>query len=101
MQSFRLPTSALAPSKIQVNAVACGVIDTAMNGCLSPEDMDALRSEIPAVSGYAGLTEAEKEKIILRCKGARTKRQMQEIVESLAPGTDVQEVFEEEKEQFS
>lgn len=54
-----------------------------------------------AMSGYAGLTEAEKEKIILRCKGARTKRQMQEIVESLAPGTDVQEVFEEEKEQFS
>ncbi len=38
----------LAPSGIQVNAVACGVIDTAMNGCLSPEDMDALRSEIPA-----------------------------------------------------
>ena len=54
-----------------------------------------------AMSGYAGLNEAEKEKIILRCKGARTKRQMQEIVESLAPGTDVQEVFEEEKEQFS
>ena len=38
----------LAPSGIQVNAVACGVIDTAMNGCLSPEDMDTLRSEIPA-----------------------------------------------------
>lgn len=38
----------LAPSNIQVNAVACGVIDTAMNGCLSPEDMAALRDEIPA-----------------------------------------------------
>lgn len=38
----------LAPSNIQVNAVACGVIDTAMNSCLSPEDMAALRDEIPA-----------------------------------------------------
>lgn len=54
-----------------------------------------------AMSGYAGLTEAEKERIILRCKDARTKGQMQEIVDSLAPGTDIQEVFEEEKELFS
>lgn len=38
----------LAPSNIQVNAVACGVIDTDMNHCLSPEDMAALQSEIPA-----------------------------------------------------
>lgn len=38
----------LAPSNIQVNAVACGVIDTQMNGHLSKEDLEALRSEIPA-----------------------------------------------------
>lgn len=38
----------LAPSNIQVNAVSCGVIDTAMNSCLSPEDMGQLQSEIPA-----------------------------------------------------
>ena len=38
----------LAPSNIQVNAVACGVMDTAMNHCLSPEDREALRDEIPA-----------------------------------------------------
>lgn len=37
----------LAPSGIQVNAIACGVIDTAMNGCFSPEELEALRSEIP------------------------------------------------------
>ena len=54
-----------------------------------------------ALNGYAALTEAEKEKIIMRCKGARTKEQMQKIVDSLAPGMDVQEVIEEEKEQFS
>ena len=38
----------LAPSNIQVNAIACGVIDTDMNSHLSEEDMAALRSEIPA-----------------------------------------------------
>ena len=38
----------LAPSNIQVNAIACGVIDTSMNACFSAEDMDALCSEIPA-----------------------------------------------------
>ena len=38
----------LAPSNIQVNAIACGVIDTAMNSMLSPEDLESLRQEIPA-----------------------------------------------------
>lgn len=38
----------LAPSNIQVNAIACGVIDTAMNTCLTREERDALRAEIPA-----------------------------------------------------
>lgn len=38
----------LAPSNIQVNAVACGVIDTDMNACLSQEEKEALRAEIPA-----------------------------------------------------
>lgn len=38
----------LAPSNIQVNAIACGVIDTAMNGMLSQEELEALREEIPA-----------------------------------------------------
>lgn len=37
----------LAPSHITVNAIACGVIDTDMNRCFCPEDMDALRQEIP------------------------------------------------------
>lgn len=37
----------LAPSNIQVNAIACGVIDTDMNRCFSPEEMEALQQEIP------------------------------------------------------
>lgn len=38
----------LAPSNIPVNAIAFGVIDTAMNHCLSPEDMEVLKNDIPA-----------------------------------------------------
>ena len=38
----------LAPSNIQVNAIACGVIDTQMNRCFSEEEREALREEIPA-----------------------------------------------------
>lgn len=38
----------LAPSKIQVNAVAFGVIDTEMNACFTQEEKVALTEEIPA-----------------------------------------------------
>lgn len=38
----------LAPSNIQVNAIACGVIDTDMNRCFSEEERSALVEEIPA-----------------------------------------------------
>ena len=38
----------LAPSNIQVNAIACGIIDTAMNSTLSAAELEALKEEIPA-----------------------------------------------------
>lgn len=38
----------LAPSDIQVNAIACGLIDTDMNRTLSPEEQESLIEEIPA-----------------------------------------------------
>ena len=38
----------LAPSNIQVNAIACGVIDTDMNRQLSAREREALEEEIPA-----------------------------------------------------
>ena len=40
----------LAPSNIQVNAVACGVIDTEMNACFDEAERKTLEEEIPA--GY-------------------------------------------------
>ena len=38
----------LAPSNVQVNAIACGVIDTSMNDQLNSEERKALEEEIPA-----------------------------------------------------
>jgi len=38
----------LAPSGIQVNAIACGLIDTDMNSHFSDEDMQIIIDEIPA-----------------------------------------------------
>lgn len=37
----------LAPSRIRVNAISCGVIDTQMNAFLSPAERMALKEEIP------------------------------------------------------
>lgn len=45
----------LAPSNIQVNAIACGAIDTQMNQFLSTEDREELEAEIP--SGRFGKAE--------------------------------------------
>ena len=52
----------LAPSNIQVNAIAFGAIDTAMNSHLSDEDKNSLTDEIPA--GRLGTT-AEAAHMIL------------------------------------
>ena len=57
----------LAPSNIQVNAVACGVIDTSMNACLSAEELESLRQEIPA--DRLG-TPAEAAQLILQLANA-------------------------------
>ena len=38
----------LAPSNVQVNAIACGMIDTEMNAVLSEDDITAITEEIPA-----------------------------------------------------
>lgn len=55
----------LAPSHIQVNAIACGIIDTEMNSHLTPEELDALRQEIPCDRIGTPLEAAQMVKSIL------------------------------------
>lgn len=55
----------LAPSGIQVNAVACGAIDTDMNACFSEEEKAALAEEIPA--GRFGLPDEAADLIFSLC----------------------------------
>lgn len=57
----------LAPSNIQVNAIACGVIDTEMNQCFNGEDMTALIQEIPA--DRVGRPEEVAELVKFLCAG--------------------------------
>ena len=45
----------LAPSNIQVNAAALGIVDTEMNAHLSEDDKEEIREDIPA--GYIMSTE--------------------------------------------
>ncbi len=53
----------LAPSNIQVNALACGVIDTDMNARLTPEERTALEDEIPA--GRYGTPEEAAQAVLM------------------------------------
>lgn len=57
----------LAPSNIQVNAVACGMIDTDMNKCFDEEEMKILIQEIPA--DRVGHPEEVAELVKLLCTG--------------------------------
>ena len=57
----------LAPSNIQVNAVACGVLDTDMNRCFDEEEMRMLIQEIPA--DRIGRPEEAAELVKLLCTG--------------------------------
>lgn len=52
----------LAPSNIQVNAIACGVIDTDMNAQLSDEERRILMDEVPA--GRFGSPEEVAELVV-------------------------------------
>jgi len=54
----------------------------------------ALAANEQAMQNYAGMTEAEKEKIIMRCRDAKSKEEMQDIVNSLVPDGNVNSLFE-------
>lgn len=57
----------LGPSCIQVNAIACGVIDTDMNKSLEKEDIERLIQEIPL--DRLGQAEEVAELVKLLCTG--------------------------------
>lgn len=57
----------LAPSNIQVNALACGVIDTDMNAQLDREERDSLMEEVPA--GRFGTAEEVAEMVLELAEG--------------------------------
>lgn len=47
-----------------------------------------------AREGYEGLTEAEKEHIIFKCKDAKSKEEMDKIISSLSPDEKFDELFQ-------
>ena len=57
----------LGPSNIQVNAIACGVIDTDMNRCFDETELEALIQEIPA--DRMGHTDEVAELVKMLCTG--------------------------------
>ena len=61
----------------------------------------ALAMNEPAMGAYAALSEAEKERLIMRCRDAKSKEEMQRIVDSLVTDTDATGLLAEERESFS
>lgn len=57
----------LGPSNIQVNAIACGAIDTQMNDWMTEEDLESLLIEIPA--GRLGRPEEVAHLVLNLCSG--------------------------------
>ena len=58
----------------------------------------ALAMNEGAMCGYAKLTETEKEHLILRCKDARSREEMQKIVDSLATGVSIGDIAVQSKD---
>ena len=54
----------------------------------------ALAMNETAMRSYAGLTETEKEHLILRCKDARSKEEMERIVNSLVPDGNINSILD-------
>ena len=61
----------------------------------------ALATNEEAMRTYATLTETEREHLIMRCKDAKSRDEMQKIVNSLVDDADVRAIAAEEKEKLS
>ena len=58
----------------------------------------ALAMNEAAMRGHAGLSETEREHIILKCKDAQSKEEMQRIVDSLVPDGNMNTLYEHRDE---
>ncbi len=54
----------------------------------------ALTMNERAMDGYAQLTESQKEQLIMRCRDARSKSEMERIVNELVPEGNINALFE-------
>ena len=61
----------------------------------------ALATNEHAMRNYASLSESEREHLIMRCKDAKSRDEMQKIVDSLVSDTDVSAIAAEEREKLS
>ena len=61
----------------------------------------ALGANEDAMKNYASLSETEREHLIMRCKDAKSKQEMQKIVDSLVTDADVSAIAQEEREKLS
>ena len=47
-----------------------------------------------ARADYEGLSETEKEHIIMKCKDAKTKAEMDKIIDSIGPKEGIRDIFD-------
>lgn len=54
----------------------------------------ALIKNEAAMRRYSELSESEKEEILMKCKDAKSKREMQKIVDNLVPDKNINSLYE-------
>lgn len=76
-----------------------GISGAGMRGDRMPLGLGLhLMTNEDAMQGYGSLTESEKERLLMSCRDARSRDEMQKIVDNMAPGTDVRAIMEEERD---
>lgn len=61
----------------------------------------ALAMNEPAMGAYAALSETEKEHLIMRCRDAKSKEEMQRIVDSLVSDKNAEGFLAEVQDTFA
>lgn len=54
----------------------------------------ALIKNEAAMRRYSELSESEKEEILMKCKDAKSKKEMQKIVDNLVPDKNINSLYE-------